>query len=153
LGTSVITPELRFYVGRHGALRGFYLAPYARISTYEVEGPVMYQSGANQKEVYFTGKFSNTTGGLMLGSQFRLSNRFTLDWWIIGASIGSGNGDMVAAAQLTQLEQQQLRSTLASIEIPSTEIKYDVNSSGATITTTGTMIGARGLGINIGFRF
>lgn len=154
LGTSIITPELRYYVGKHGALRGFYLAPYARISTYNLEGPVYYQSPTSgRKEAYFTGKMNNTTGGLMLGSQFRLSKRLTLDWWIIGASIGSANGNMVAAAQLNALEQEQLKNAINSIEIPGTEIKSDVNSNGATVTTTGTMVGARGLGFSLGFRF
>ena len=30
-GTSVITPEVRYYFGKKGAFHGFYLAPYARI--------------------------------------------------------------------------------------------------------------------------
>lgn len=153
ISTSILTPEVRFYVGKHGALRGFYLAPYARISTYNLEGPVKYTSTSGEKEAYFTGKLNSTTGGLMLGSQFRLSNRLTLDWWIIGASVGSADGNMVAMAQLNQNEQDQLRSVLNSLDIPFTDIKSDVNSNGATVTTTGSMLGARGLGFNLGFRF
>jgi hypothetical protein len=153
IGTSVITPEVRFYVGKHGALRGFYLAPYARISTYNLEGPVKFSGSTQRKEAYFTGKLNNTTGGLMLGSQFRLSNRIYLDWWIIGASIGSAEGNLVASVQLDPYEQQQLKNVLDGVDVPFTKISNTVNSNGATVTTTGSMLGARGLGINLGFRF
>jgi hypothetical protein len=153
LGTSVITPELRYYVGKKGAFRGFYLAPYARFSDYKMEVPIAFNSGISKRNANFSGKIDNVTGGLMLGSQFKLSERLYLDWWIIGASIGSANGTLVAATPLNPLEQQDLRNQLANIEIPFTKIKYEVNNQGATVTTTGSMVGARGLGLNLGIRF
>ena len=153
LGTSIFTPEIRYYVGKKGAYRGFYLAPYGRISNYKMQVPVSISTGINNKTVLFNGKIDNLTGGLMLGSQWKLSERLYLDWWIVGASIGSANGNLVAATPLNTLEQQELRDQLSNIDIPFTDIKYNVNSTGATVTTTGSMVGARGLGFNLGFRF
>jgi hypothetical protein len=154
LGTSIFTPEVRFYVGKHGAFRGFYLAPYARIGKYEVEGPVSYTSSTNvTREAYFTGKLNSVSGGLMLGSNFRLSSKFYLDWWIIGASIGSADGNFITTTPLTPTEQTALKQQLDRIDIPSTKIQSQVNATGATVTTNGTMAGIRGLGLNLGFRF
>jgi hypothetical protein len=152
LGTSVLTPEVRFYVGKRGAFHGFYFAPYTRISTYNMAVPVEINS-TPKRTVLFDGKLSNVTGGLLLGSNFKLSNRLYLDWWIVGASVGSGKGNLVAATTLTLTEQNTLRQQLEDIEIPMTTIESEVNSSGATVRTTGTMFGARGLGINLGIRF
>jgi hypothetical protein len=89
----------------------------------------------------------------MLGSSFNLKKGLYLDWWIIGASIGSANGNFIAQTALSEPEQRSLRENLESIDIPFTTIKSTVTSTGATITTTGTMAGVRGLGINLGIRF
>jgi hypothetical protein len=152
LGTSVLTPEVRFYVGKRGAFHGFYFAPYVRISTYNLNVPVDINTSP-KRTVLFDGKLNNTTGGLMLGSNFKLSKMLYLDWWIIGGSVGSGKGNMVAATPLSPSEQNTLRQQLQDIELPMTTIESEVNGNGAIIRTTGTMFGARGLGINLGIRF
>ncbi len=153
LGTSILTPELRYYVGKKGAFRGFYFAPYGRFSTYKMQVPIEYSSGISNRTALFNGEIKNSTGGIMLGSQFKLSSRIYLDWWIVGASIGSAKGNLIASTSLNTFEQQELRDQLAQIDIPFTEFTYKVDGNGATVTTTGSMIGARGLGINLGFRF
>jgi hypothetical protein len=152
LGTSVLTPEVRFYVGKRGAFHGFYFAPYARISTYNMAVPVEINS-TPRRTVLFDGKLNNATGGLLLGSNFQLSKSLYLDWWILGGSVGSGKGNLVAATALSPMEQSTLRQQLEDIDIPMTTIESEVNSNGAKIRTTGTMFGARGLGINLGIRF
>lgn len=152
LGTSVITPEVRFYTGKRGAFRGFYFAPYSRISAYNMAVPVDINT-TPERTVLFDGKLNNIMGGLMLGSNFKLSKSLYLDWWIIGASVGSGKGNLIAETTLTPDEQNNLRDQLESLEIPMTTIESEVNNRGATIKTTGTMFGARGLGINLGIRF
>jgi hypothetical protein len=89
----------------------------------------------------------------MLGSSFQLARKLYLDWWIIGASIGGGNGDLRANTPLTIEEQIALLIVLEDIDVPFTNIQSSTSNSGATIKTTGTMVGVRGLGINIAFRF
>ncbi|WP_207496618.1 DUF3575 domain-containing protein [Aridibaculum aurantiacum] len=153
LGTSIFTPEIRYYVGKRGAFHGFYLAPYARISSYDMDGPISIFSGIDRRTVIFSGKLNAVTGGLMLGSNFRLSDRLHLDWWIIGAGFGGANGNLVAATSLSEMEQRELRRELENLEVPMTRIQSQVNANGATITTTGSMAGIRGLGLNLGIRF
>jgi hypothetical protein len=154
LGTSILTPEVRFYLGKRGAFHGFYLAPYARIGHYNLEGPVTYTTSTGaRRDLVFSGSLNAVTGGLMIGSSFNLSKQLYLDWWIIGASIGGANGDFNAQTTLSPGEQQSLRNELESIDVPGTTIVSEVNGNGATIRTTGTMVGARGLGLNLGIRF
>jgi hypothetical protein len=154
LGTSIFTPEVRYYLGKKGAFHGFYFAPYARIGNYKIQGPVSYTTSTNVKrEAVFDGKLNTFTGGLMLGSSWQLGSKFYLDWWIIGASFGGANGDLIAATKLNAVEQASLKNELDEIEVVGTEITSEVNSEGATVRTTGSMVGARGLGINFGIRF
>lgn len=154
LGTSIFTLEVRYYFGKKGAFHGFYLAPYARISSYKIEGPIAYSNSEGAKQnANFKGKFNNITGGLMTGSSWQLSHNFYLDWWIAGASFGGERGNFTAATQLTQSDQESLKRKLESISLAGITIKSEVNGNGATVKTSGSMVGIRGLGINFGIRF
>ncbi len=153
LGTTIFTPEVRWYVGKKGAFHGFYVAPYARISSYNIDGPINFTAGAGPRTALFTGKLNAVTGGVMIGSNFSLSKRLYLDWWIIGASIGGANGYFGANIALNTNEQSALKSILDDINIPFVNLENSVTPNGATVSTTGGMAGVRGLGINIGIRF
>jgi hypothetical protein len=154
LGTSIFTPEVRYYFGKKGVFHGFYLAPYVRISSYKIEGPIAYSNseGAKQNAI-FKGKFNNITGGLMAGSSWQLSDKFYLDCWIAGAGFGGERGNFTAATQLTQGDQESLKRKLESLSLAGITIKSEVNGNGATVKTSGSMVGVRGLGINFGIRF
>jgi hypothetical protein len=88
------------------------------------------------------------TGGLMLGSQFKLSKHFYPDWWIIGASIGRASADFIERTSLSTMEQTELQKVLDSLDLPFTKMKSVVDHNGATVTTSGSMDGTRGLGLN-----
>lgn len=153
LGTSIITPELRYYLGKEGAFHGLYFAPYVRLGNYQLEGPVSYTTSTGaMRTAVFDGKLTALTGGLMAGSSWRLSNKLYLDWWIIGASYGGADGDLIAATPLNSDEQEALRQELNNIEILGTTISSQVDANGARVQTKGSMVGFRGLGINLGLR-
>ena len=154
LGTSVITPEVRYYLGKQGAFHGFYLAPYARFGHYNLEGPFTYTtSTGSRKDLVFTGSLNSITGGVMIGSSFNLHKQLYLDWWIIGASIGGAKGDFNAQTQLSAVEQESLKSELNNLNVPFTTTTSQVSSNGAIVNTSGSMVGVRGFGINLGIRF
>lgn len=154
LGTSIFTPEVRYYLGSNGAFHGFYFAPYMRIGIYKIEGPVAYvNSEGEPANANFNGKFNNITGGLMIGSSWQLSQKLYLDWWIAGAGYGGANGNLTAVAQLNADEQESLKSILNGIKVVGTTLTTEVNSNGAIIKSKGSMVGLRGFGINLGMRF
>lgn len=153
-GTSVFTPEVKYYFGKKGAFHGFYLAPYARIGYYKINGPIVYSNSSGQNQpANFSGNFTAITGGLLTGSSWQLSDKFYLDWWIAGASFGGENGKFTAVTALTASDQESLRKNLNSISLAGVKLTSEVNNNGAIVKTSGSMVGLRGLGINIGFRF
>jgi len=152
IGNFAITPEFRYYFGKH-ALKGFYVAPYARYASFQMEAPVNYNSLLVQKTAYFKGHINSLSGGLLLGSQFNLGKRLVLDLWIIGGHFGSSNGNLRFAASLTPQEQDDIRQTLSEADIPLFNITYDINSNGGSIRSKGAWVGFRGLALNLGFRF
>ena len=153
LGSFGVTPEIRFYIGKKGALRGFYIAPFANYTTYKTDLPIDYDT----KTGIFNGSIKTITGGLLFGAQWKLGKSVYLDWWIIGPNYGKGNGDLNFAAALSPSEQIDLRSKIEDIraDAPFDKIieSYSVDNNGAKIKVSGPWGGLRGLGFNLGFRF
>ena len=157
LGRIGLTPEVRFYLGRRGALRGFYLAPFANYTKYKSDLPVNYSDGVNDKTGIFSGKIGTITGGLLLGAQWKLSRMFYFDWWIIGPNYGTAKGDLFLTSPLTSVEQHELSGKIEELiaDAPFDQIvkSYSINENGAVINAKGPWAGIRGLGFNVGVRF
>ncbi len=154
LGSFGVVPEFRYYVGRKGALHGFYIGPFVSISNYKMNLPINYNN--NTKTGIFDGKLNAFTGGLQLGAQFRLGNSLTLDWWILGPNYGSVNGTLNFSSTLSQPEQDELKTQLEKLknDVPFNAItSYSVSSTGASVVVKGPWVGLRGLGFSLGFRF
>lgn len=153
VGAIGITPEVRFYVGHKGALRGFYIAPFANYTKYQTDLPLNYSS----KTGIFNGDIAALTGGILFGAQWNLGKSVTLDWWVVGPNYGHASGDLVLSTTLSPLEQTELRNQIENLKADAPFDKlidsYTVSSTGATMKAKGPWAGLRGLGINIGFRF
>lgn len=154
LGSFGVVPEFRYYVGRKGALHGFYIGPFINISNYKLNLPISYSN--NTRTGIFDGTLNSVTGGLQLGAQFRLGKNVTLDWWILGPNYGSANGTLNLSTALSPSEQSDLRTQLENFknDAPLNTIQsYTVSSTGASVVAKGPWGGLRGLGLNLGIRF
>lgn len=155
LGNTGFTAEFRYYVGKKGALHGFYIAPFINSNTYKADLPLSYSN--DTKTGIFSGKINALTGGIQFGSEMSLGKRFVLDWWIVGPNYGQGKGDFSLATALSPTEQDEVRSELANLKddnvIGKVIKSYDVSSKGATVIAKGPWVGLRAFGINLGFRF
>ena len=160
-----ITPELRFYV--LGGMRGFYIAPYARFSTLNLDVPLHYSTEVNgniiTKDANFSGKITSTSGGLLLGTQHQLFKKIVIDIWILGGHYGSCNGNLLATYTqqdpnnpvVTALEKQTLQTAINSLDSSPFKVSGKVRADApkADITVSGPWVGIRALGINVGIRF
>ncbi|RCH54212.1 DUF3575 domain-containing protein [Mucilaginibacter hurinus] len=169
-GNFALTPEVRFYVGKKGVFHGFYLAPFVRYATYSAEMPDFEYTVTTETEnpndpdnpiiatetrsILLSGNTKTFTGGLMIGSQFKLSRQIYLDWWIIGASAGSQNGNLkgYTAQELSGPEQNALREELENFNSKLFDTKITVNKNGADVDVTGPWYTVRA-GLAVGFRF
>lgn len=160
-GNTAFTPEIRFYLGKKGGPRGFYIAPYARYSKSQVTVPdfeysfqetINGQTFEETRTVELNGDITGITGGLMFGAQWRLGKAVYLDWWIIGGSVGTSNGLINALTALDQDEQDGLREELNNLDIPVLDYTVTVNGSGAKLDFNGPFASLRG-GLSLGIKF
>lgn len=161
VGGVAITAAPRFYVGKHGGLRGFYIAPYLRYSTYglnadqfEYEVTVETEFGTlhDTRHIPLTGRINSFTGGVLFGAQWRIASRLTLDWWILGAAYGGATGNLTGTATLSPEEQEGLREELNELEIPMVKTTAMVDANGGRLHLKGPWAGIRS-GVAIGFLF
>ncbi|MDP3469472.1 MAG: DUF3575 domain-containing protein [Daejeonella sp.] len=150
-GNVAFTPEIRFYMGKQ-AMRGFYLAPFARISSYTAEMPFEFDVNGVTQTMPLSGKLNTFTGGLLLGAQWKLGGKVYLDWWMLGPQYGSSNGLLDGKKALNAQEQQELRNELQDIEIPFAETTTTVDANGARLDIKGPWAGLRA-GLCLGIRF
>lgn len=152
IGNFAIMPEARFYLGKKGALNGFYLGLYANIARYNTSLPFQYDDNGTTKTIPMSGNLTAITGGITIGAQFKLGGPVYLDWWILGPGYGTSNGKLTGSKNMTPSEQQELRDSFADTDIPLTKFTYTVNSTGATMDFKGPWAGIRS-GLAIGIRF
>jgi hypothetical protein len=156
LSNKAITAELRWYVGKKGYGRGFYIAPFFRHANHKAKNVSFeYDSdlGGTEK-VDLSGSLVSNTGGLLFGAQWFLGKAVVLDWWILGPHYGSGNGDLkgLTSTPMSAQEQEDLRQELEDIDIPLTTKTVFVDANGAAIKLEGPWAGIRA-GISLGIRF
>lgn len=155
IGNIAITPEVRFYLGK-GYGKGFYIAPYYRYATFSTNTVTLNFSEANgpKRSVNLSGEMTGHTGGVMLGAQWFLGKHLTLDWWIIGAHYGVGNGSFtgVPSTPFTPGEQADIRQTLEGIDVPLVDKMVNVSANNVSVKVDGPFGGLRG-GILLGIRF
>ncbi|MDB5202058.1 MAG: hypothetical protein JWQ27_1467 [Ferruginibacter sp.] len=156
LSSFAITPEVRWYVGKKGYGRGFYIAPFYRYTTNKISDiRVSYDDALSAKStINLSGNLNSNTAGVLFGAQWMLSKNIALDWWILGPHYGSGKGDFVGVSSrpLNAIEQNNLRQELEDYDIPLTKKTVNVNSTGATVNLDGPWGGVRA-GISIGIAF
>ncbi|MCZ2223728.1 MAG: DUF3575 domain-containing protein [Chitinophagales bacterium] len=159
MGNNAITPEFRIYPVKK--LKGFYLALYGRFANFDVDVPMKYVAssmpGSPVEYATFSGSIKSVSGGVMIGTQFRIFKKMVLDFWIIGAHYGSSNGDLNALMNrnLTPMEQQSLQNTLDDYkELGPFRFESKVTSANtANIKSVGPWVGVRGAGLSLGIRF
>ena len=152
VGSFAVMPEMRYYLGRKGAMNGFYLGPFVNFSRYNASLLYEYDDLLTTKTIPLSGDVNTFTGGLMIGAQWSLSNSISLDWWILGPNYGISRGDLIGKKTLSPSEQQSLRDELDDLEIPLTKFTYQVDGNGATVDFKGPWGGVRA-GLCIGIRF
>lgn len=149
MGNFAITPEIKFYMGK-GVFKGFYIAPYLKYANYNLS--IDYEYGDNGESIPLSGKLNTYTAGVLFGAQWRVANKFYLDWSIFGPQYGISRGNIAGKKALNAQEQKELREELDDIDLPVGKISSTVNANGATVDLKGPWAGIRA-NIGIGYRF
>ncbi len=156
---TAIAPEVRFYTGRRPGPRGFYIAPFARFSSYRLTMPqyefeVDDDGGSRTETVDLNGSLSSFTGGFNLGVQWRLGKWAYLDWSILGLSYGTANGRLTGTSSMTldQEAQQSLRDAMEDFDSSVITVRSEVDANGVRSTLRGPWAGVR-TALSIGVKF
>jgi hypothetical protein len=152
-GGWAVTPELRFYTGKNDvndAPKGFYLAPYMRIANYRLKLDYDYVDNGKVTSYSATGRYKGTGFGLMFGYQWIISNRVSIDWWMLGIHGGAGKIQLEMVDDFRNNKESLTRDLNTSFSGAGVEVK--VTDTKATVAVPIPYFGIRsGLTIGIGF--
>jgi hypothetical protein len=158
-----ITPEIRYYLGNKDAPYGFYLAIYGRYNHINAIVPVEMNLEYNNLPVSLRlpvdTKVNTYAGGLMLGRQFKLGNRFTFDCNLIGLSFGKLTVHGESLQNLSSFDndfQNRLRArVIDDFKIDEGVFDVSVNNQGIFMDALKNLnyYNIRTLGFNLGFKF
>jgi hypothetical protein len=148
-----ITPEIRIFPGlklRHPAPHGFYISLYVKVRSYQVDFPYAYNDSTTFD---FSGKFTGVGIGMMLGHQWIIKDRFSIDWWISGVHFGNLYSTFeVTDDKLSSISQNDFIEKLGKISFPQGDINTEVSGSTAKITINAPYVGLRS-GFTLGVAF
>lgn len=156
---NAYTGEFRFYGGKKPGARGFYLTLYGRYATFNHDYDYRFTSSSNSSvSIPLNSKVQGYGGGLMLGKQWLIANRVTLDVYLVGAHYGKLTGTSKGPADLSSLsdtDKQDLKNKLEGILIIKEKplLSTTVNNQGVTGKIDGPFAGVRGLGFSLGIAF
>ncbi len=151
-----ITPEVRFYLGKKGFGKGFYLAPFYRNSKLNL-GNVSFEyenDAGGTSIIKASGSISGNTVGLLIGSQFNLGKSVVLDWWIVGPHYGSGSGSLNGrnSQPFSSDERNALQEELNDLDLPLVDETTEITNQDIKVLFSGPWGGVRA-GLSIGYRF
>ena len=156
LSNYAVTVEARFYLGKKGYGRGFYLAPSYRHANFTLNNlKYTYTDDQDQENsMNMSGKMRANYGGLMMGAQWALGKHLTLDWWIFAPFLGVERTNLTGTTTkpLSEEDQNSIREDLGDIEIPYTKTTVNVHEYGVSIQMHGA-ITAISTGLAFGVRF
>lgn len=160
IGNTSFTPEVRFYLGKTGYGRGFYIAPYYRYTKFKIENALVnfeVSDGVTERneEVSFDGDIKSHSFGFYIGSQFPIGKKgLYLDWWIVGGHFGTSDGELNSSFKqaLNNEELAYVQNNLPDLDIPVVDLEFDVTNDKAKLKIDGPWAGLRA-GLLIGYRF
>lgn len=152
LSNFSFTPEVRFYLNKKDSFKGFYLAPFARIGNYKVSIPIDFDVMDQTETIPLNGSINTISGGLMIGTQFKLAKSVYLDWQIIGPHYGKATGDIIGKKSLTPEEVDAVKESLGEIDLPLIEYTFHVDGNGASWKVNGPWVGIKS-NLSIAYRF
>jgi hypothetical protein len=156
-----VTPEYRFYLGKKGSPKGFYIAPFLRYAQLKSQQTFTFVDADNSKHTaQFSGTLKGYGGGLLLGAQWALGRHMVLDLWLLGPFYGSQRGVFRGVDDRPVLDpagwEADINNTdLGPWKLEATVSNQNINGSQravADVNLTGPFFGLRS-GLNLGIRF
>jgi len=148
-----IKPEFVFYTGSE-AVRGYYIGLYGKIDRYSITFPVT----VDHEKWKETGGINRIGGGMIMGYQWLIADKVSIDWYFLGLGIDSYTFDFkaksnsstvtnISQADLDDAEQQLSDAGLSGFKAEKT------SSNSFKITSPSKLFPCFRTGLSIGYAF
>lgn len=154
LSGFAITPEFRYYLGKQTG-KGFYVAPFLRYEQHNFHAKTEYTTSYNDIGLASTAISLNSFGGgILIGSQFKISKNIFLDCWILGPYFRNTKIHIdLEGKNIPEQDKIDFEEAIQDFELGG--FKPTIERKGDHIIANGTINfwALRGFGLNLAFRF
>lgn len=166
VNSFAFTPEVRFYLGKSGYGRGFYIGPYYKYEHFNADNYTVFYRDENNinQSVTLDGKLNTHSVGAVIGAQWLLgkNKNIVLDWTIIGAHYGANRGTFngETAREISEEEQvivkNELEEAINNLELGNKKI---FEAEGVTVNSHSAQANVKSpwtlfrMAFSVGYRF
>ena len=163
VNNQTLSLEMRFYTGRKGYGRGFYISPYYRYGKSGFDN-IQTEYTNDEEEVYdisLNGNLKTHSGGILLGCQWLAGKRknIVIDWSLLGVHVGYLDGNVLGdiSPDINSQDQQDVKENIEDIldenlgKINLYKYTVNVSSNNADINIKGPWAFLR-MSLSVGIR-
>lgn len=137
-----LTPEVRFYLGENfSSPEGFYVAPFLRHYRYSLRSSFSEVVNGNLETIDHRTTFGSTGGGIGIGTQWLIDDRFSIDVMWLGIGLTRGKIKTKLTSSFSSDDWDEVESEWREIAQKS-DIGF-INESEVTSDDNGVQISAR----------
>ena len=146
--------EFRFYPGGEGP-KGLYLAPFFKYTKYSFNAEYVDKTSyINEVGYKLDGSLNLTGGGLLIGYQWLIKERVTVDWWFVGPAVYAGKAVANLKAENMPADDSMYDVDYSAYDdIPYLGLEVDVKSRTEAEITTEKLVPGYRFGLSVGFAF
>jgi hypothetical protein len=156
MGRLSITPEVRYYFKKNTP-KGLYLSPFFRYQREVTPFKFNYYESNVNPTVQKTGNAvikDNSVGvGILFGLQILSRKKLAIDFWFLGPWFGQTKSTLVSKINTTNINAFDKAIIASNMEPVYYNYAVNWNASGINSINKRYSIGARFIGINIGYNF
>lgn len=166
ISNNALTIECRYYPKMNETFKGFYIAPYYRISKINLYVPqkVTYTYADNSKyeaNLKINGSIASNGLGLAIGIQKKISDRLFLDFVIFGFHIGNevANFNFISNKNAADADNQNIKNNIDNFRkdlenvIQFNKFDYTLNTDNGNLEASSSWVGLRGIGLSLAYTF
>ena len=155
--------EMRFYTGRKGYGRGFYISPYYKYGKSGFDNiKTQYINDEDEEyDISLNGNLKTHSGGILLGCQWLAGKRknIVIDWSLLGVHVGYLDGNVLGdiSPDINSQDQQDVKENIEDIldenlgKINLYKYTVNVSSNNADINIKGPWAFLR-MSLSVGIR-
>lgn len=147
-----VKPEFVFYPGSKGSPKGYYVGLYGKVDKYGITIPT--ETETNSFDV--TGSFMRIGGGMIMGYQWLIKDKVSIDWWFLGLGLDSYTLSFESSSKnsevITEEDKEEIKNSVTFMG-KSPTVETSNNNKDVKVDFPSFLFPCFRFGLSVGYAF